>query len=75
MARSTETIFETSHSTANDSAFNELATFAAPSKFKSATATAAPAAAKRRAIASPIPVAAPVTMAVCPFSSNMEITR
>src|SRR5213594_2808893 len=38
--------------------------------FRSATAIAAPARARRLAMASPMPVAAPVTMAVWPVSSN-----
>jgi cellulose synthase/poly-beta-1,6-N-acetylglucosamine synthase-like glycosyltransferase len=43
------------------------ATFSSPAaRLKSATSTFAPSAAKRRAVAPPIPIAPPVTMATCP---------
>src|SRR5580698_1037433 len=46
----------------------------ASSRSISATATRAPAAVRRCAIASPIPVAAPVTRAVCPVNSNIPLS-
>src|ERR1700733_628540 len=47
------------------------ATRSAPSRSRSTIATVAPEAARRTAMASPIPVAAPVTMAVWPFSGRL----
>ena len=62
----------TSASTANDPLGRDAATRCAPARFRSTTAMVAPAQARRKAIASPMPVAAPVTMATLPVSENMS---
>ena len=49
----------------------DLATAAAPSLFRSRMATLQPSSARRRAAASPIPEAAPVTAAIFPFNPRI----
>jgi hypothetical protein len=49
----------------------DLATAAAPSLFRSRIATLQPSSARRRAAASPIPEADPVTAAIFPFTSHL----
>src|SRR5450432_1896071 len=66
----TDAELDTSIRTPKEPLPSAAASCSAPSKFKSATATVAPASARRLQIASPIPVAPPVTIAVCPVRSN-----
>src|SRR5215472_2397235 len=70
MAVLTDAEFETSTATPNAPFGSAAATCSAPLPSISATTTVAPASARRLQIASPIPVAPPVTIAVCPLRSN-----
>src|SRR5215472_2373286 len=70
MAVLTDAEFETSTATPNAPFGSAAATCSAPLPSISATATVAPASARRLQIASPMPVAPPVTIAVCPLRSN-----
>ena len=73
-AERTEPASATSASTAKAPWGSADATCLACSRFRSTTATVAPAAARRVAMALPMPVAAPVTMAVWPSRLNMTGT-
>src|ERR1700722_2825002 len=74
-ASPTSFALDTSARTANEPFPMAPPTRRAPARSRSTIAIVAPAPAKRCAIASPIPVAAPVTIPVCPVKSKLTISK